>query len=237
MNPSIVALLELQVIDQQRQTLKKGREGKRTKLADAEKSKATADAAAVAAQAEVDRLGALVRQYHADIARCEATTVDLRAKQMNAKTNKDYMAIINSIEQAKMEKTLREQSIKEIDAKLAILNEKAAKAAEQAAVVAQNAAAMQTEAANAAQPGSEEAGIQLQYDTRKAAVDPAFLEVYERLVKANHKHPLLRVNPTTRATPLGTLISQNQIEQIRLGKLVIDRTSNSILFIDERPKG
>ena len=71
MNPSIVALLDLQVIDKRRLALKQAREQKQGKVADAEKTAAAAEAAAAAATAEVERMGALIRQYHADVERCD----------------------------------------------------------------------------------------------------------------------------------------------------------------------
>jgi predicted nucleic acid-binding Zn-ribbon protein len=233
MNPSIAALLDLQVIDKKRQALKQAREARRSKLGDAEKAWKTAEAAVLAAQAEVDKLGALVRQYTADSARCDATIADLRAKQMAAKTNKDYMAIINGIEAAKVEKTMREASIKELGAKLDGLKEKATKAGEQAQALKSAHGQVTTETGAPDQATPEEQEVDRQYDARKADVDPAFLEVYERLVKARHKMPLAKVDPGTRATPMGVIIGHNQIEQIRMGKLVIDRTSNSILYLGE----
>ena len=72
---------------------------------------------------------------------------------------------------------------------------------------------------------------QLFFDAAGGTIDPEFVRTYEKLVKSGHKSPLLRVDPTTRATPLGTLISHNMVEQIRQGKLVIDRTSNAILYL------
>jgi predicted nucleic acid-binding Zn-ribbon protein len=233
MNPSIAALLDLQVIDKKRQALKQAREARRSKLGDSEKAWKAAEAATQAATAEVDKLGALVRQYTADSARCDATIADLRTKQMAAKTNKDYMAIINGIEAAKVEKTMREASIKELGTKLDGLKAKAATAAEQAQKLKGDHEATVTATGGADQPTPEEQEVDRQYDARKADVDPAFLEVYERLVKARHKMPLAKVDPGTRATPMGVIIGHNQIEQIRMGKLVIDRTSNSILYLGE----
>jgi predicted nucleic acid-binding Zn-ribbon protein len=233
MNPNIAALLDLQVIDKQRQVLKQAREGLRNRVQKAADTAAAAQAAAVAAQAEVDRLQALLRQYANDMTRCDATINDLRAKQMGAKTNKDYMAIINGIEQAKVEKNLREQSMKDLTSRLEGLNDKAAKA--QAQVAELNAALVKLqENGGDGKPSPEEQAIQAQYDARKASCDPAFLEVYERLIKANHKMPLAKVDPHTRATPVGNLVSHNIIEQIRMGKLVVDRNTNSILYVVEK---
>ncbi len=235
MNPNIAALLELQIIDRKRQTLKLAREARRTKLTDAEKAHAAAEAGAIAAQAELDKQSALVRQYTEAAARCDNQIAELRSKQMGAKTNKDYMAIINGIELAKVEKSMREQSIKEINLKLDGLKDKAVKAVEAAAALKVEFQRLSAESGAASQPGAEEASIQRLYDEKKASIDAAFLETYERLVKARHPQPLAKVDPGTRATPMGVLISHNQIEQIRMGKLVVDRTSNSILYLNEAP--
>lgn len=235
MNPNIAALLELQVIDRKRQALKIAREARRAKLGDSEQAWKQAEALAQAGQADLEKLGALVRQYGADSARCDATIAELRSKQMGAKTNKDYMAIINGIEQAKIEKTMREQSIKELGVRLEALKEKAAKAAEQAAKLKAEHEKIAAAAGAPEQLSAEEQEIQRLYDERKATVDSAFLEAYERLVKARHPQPLAKVDPVSRATPMGVLVSHNQIEQIRMGKLVIDRNSNSILYLHESP--
>lgn len=235
MNSNIAALLDLQVIDKRRQALKQTRDGRKSKFADAEKAWKNAAASATTTTAESEKLGALIRQYTADSARCDATIADLRSKQMGAKTNKDYMAIINGIEAAKVEKGMREASIKEVTARLDALKDKAAKTAELAAKLKSDYETLTgTGAPEAATP--EESAIEGEYSQRKAQVDPAFLEVYERLVKARHPMPLAKVDPNTRATPMGILISHNQIEQIRMGKLVVCRNSNSILYIAETAK-
>ncbi len=232
MNPNIAALLDLQVIDRQRQVLKLAREARKLKLSEADKAWKAAEGNTLAAQQDLEKLNALVRQYTNDSARCDATIADLRSKQMGAKTNKDYMAIINGIEQAKIEKTMRDQSIKEITQRLDALKEKAGKAAEQSAVLKAEYDRIAGDG-GPDQPTSEEREIQKRYDDRKATIDAAFLETYERLVKARHPLPLAKVDPNSRATPMGVLISHNQIEQIRMGKLVVDRSSNSILYLAE----
>ncbi len=233
MNPSIDALLDLQVLDKQRLALKRAREERLNRLTDAEKSASSAAAETTAAAAEVEKLGALIRQYTADVARCEATINDLRSKQMNAKTNKEYMAIINGIETAKSEKANREQSVKDLAARVAEREAKVAAAKEHAEKL--SARRGELVAANDTEATPEEVELQRQYDERKAKVDPKFLEVYERLIKANHKMPLMRVDPKSRSTAFGSVLSHNQVEQIRMGKLVIDR-SNAILYIVDREK-
>lgn len=237
MNVSIDALLELQVIDKQRLTLKRARLQKGATLADARKAAVAGEEAAKAVEAEIEKKNALVRQYTADLARCDATITDLRQKQMSAKTNKEYMAIINGIEAARLEKNHRDQSLKELAAKMQELTDKLAKAKEQAATVAAQLAGVEKDTAAGTQATPEEQALQAQYDARKATVDPKFLEVYERLVAAKHPRPLMRVDPTTRSTPVGAVISHNQLEQIRMGKLVICSGTNAILYIAEAKRG
>jgi predicted nucleic acid-binding Zn-ribbon protein len=236
MNANIAALLDLQVIDKKRQVLKQAREARRSKFSEAEKAWKAAEAGALAAQAEVEKLNALIRQYTTDSSRCDATIADLRGKQMGAKTNKDYMAIINAIEAAKVEKGMRESSIKELGSRIEALQEKAAKAAELVAKAKSDHEALAAASGAPDQATPEELDVDRRYDERKAEVDPAFLEAYERLVKARHPMPLAKVDPNTRATPMGIMISHNQIEQIRMGKLVVCRNSNSILYIAEKAK-
>ncbi len=236
MNPSIDALLDLQVIDKRRQALKKAREQHSGRVADAEKAWQAAETAATAAAADVERMGALIRQYTSDLARCDTTIADLRSKQMNAKTNKEYMAIINGIETSKQEKILREQSVKELGAKTTEMEAKVTAAKEQSGKLKTTFEEVKAATGSAASPGAEELELQSQYDAAKARVDPAFLEIYERLVKANHKMPLMRVDAASRSTAFGSVISHNQVEQIRMGKLVVDRASNAILYLVEREK-
>jgi predicted nucleic acid-binding Zn-ribbon protein len=233
MNSSIEALLDLQVIDKKRLALKKAREAQTGQVDDAAKAAATADATAATSAGEVEKLGALIRQYGADSARCDQTIADLRSQQMNAKTNKEYMAIINGIEAAKLEKSNREASVKELNAKVEALQAKAKAALEQAAALKGKAEQVKTTNATAMLATPEEQELQKRYDDIRGTLDPAYLEAYERLVKANHKMPLMRIDPKTRSTPYGSIISHNMIEQIRMGKLVIERGTNAILYVDE----
>lgn len=231
MNPNIQALLDLQVTDKQRLTHKLARDAKLKKLADAEKTWKAAEVTAVSAQGEVDRLGSLIRQYTADVERCEKTVVELRAKQPEAKTNKEYMDLINGIEASKLEKVKRETSLKELQGRVDELTAKAKAANDKSAQLKATHDAIAAEAEASKVPSPAEAELQKQYDELRKTVEPSFLEHYERLVKVNHKTPLLRVDPATRSTPFGTLLSANHLEQLRAGKLVIDRTTNGILFL------
>ena len=236
MNSSIEALLDLQVIDKKRLTLKRAREQQNGQVDDAGKAATVAAATAVAATAEVEKLGALIRQYTADVARCDVTVAELRSQQMNAKTNKEYMVIINGIEAAKLEKANREASVKELSAKIEVLEAKAKTAKDQASALTVTANDVKSTNAAAAKPTEEEQVLQKRYDEIRGTIDPAFLEAYERLVKANHKMPLMRIDPKNRSTAYGTIISHNMIEQIRMGKLVIERGSNAIMYLDEVAK-
>ena len=231
MNSNIQTLLDLQVIDKQRLALKRAREAKLAKLVAADKAMQSADAAAASANNEVDRLGALIRQYTADVERCDKTVTDLRGKQPESKTNKEYMDLINGIEAAKLEKVKREASLKELTARVDDLTAKANAAKETAIKVKSAHDSTAVEAESAKVPTSEEAALQVQYDEAKRTVEPSFIEHYERLIKAHHKTPLLRVDPNTRATQFGSLLSPNHVEQIKAGKLVIDRATNGILYL------
>ena len=231
MKSSVHALLDLQVIDKERLQHLLARRAKQKKLGAAQAAAAAAASAAQAAHDEVGKLDALIRQYTTDVERCEATVADLKAKQPAAKTNKEYMDLVNGIEAAKLEKVKREASLKELAGRVESLQAKAAEAktkADQAQAASETVAA---EAAGADQPSAAEVELQQRYDDKKKEVEPAFLEHYERLVKANTKTPLLRVDPTTRATPYGALLSFNHLEQLRAGKLVIDRQTNAILYL------
>jgi len=231
MNSNIQTLLDLQVIDKQRLALKRAREAKLAKLAAAEKAMVAADAAAASAINEIDRLGAMIRQYTADVERCDKTVTDLRGKQPESKTNKEYMDLINGIEAAKLEKVKREASLKELMGRVDALTVKANDAKEAAAKVKVAHDATAIEAHSAKVPTAEESALQAQYDEAKHTVEPTFIEHYERLIKAHHKTPLLRVDAATRATPFGSLLSPNHVEQLKAGKLVIDRATNGILYL------
>jgi predicted nucleic acid-binding Zn-ribbon protein len=228
---SLNALLDLQVIDHERQKHLQARLAKAKKLAVAQAQAAAAASAAEAAQGEVGKLDALIRQYTTDVERCDATVTELKAKQPEAKTNKEYMDLVNGIEAAKLEKVKREASLKELKARTDALQAKADEAKTKADTAAATAAQVAVAAAGSDQPTAEEKELQSRYDAKKQEVEPAFLEQYERLVKSKAKQPLLRVDPTSRATPFGALLSPNKLEQLRAGKLVIDQQTNAILYL------
>lgn len=228
---SIHALLDLQVIDRERLQLRQARLAKVKKLTAAQAAAAAAAQAAEIAHGEVGKLDALIRQYTADVERCEATAADLKAKQPAAKTNKDYLDLLNGIEAAKLEKVKREASLKELRGRVDALQAKADEAKTKADEAKAKADAVAAEATGTDQPSPAEVELQQRYDEKKKEVEPAFLEHYERLVKANAKIPLMRVDAATRATPYGALLSNNHLEQLKAGKLVIDRQTNAILYL------
>lgn len=227
----VAALLELWTIDQRRRGLSKARDGKGAAVAKLEAEWKALEAASQAATGEAGRLDALIRQYTADCERCDKAIAEFSSRKLAAKSNKEYMDIHNGIEQSRAEKTQREQSVKELVARKAGLVEKAQAATAKAEAAKAKVEAARTEAAAEGGPTPEEAELATRADAIKAGLDPEFVKTYEKLVKSGHKSPLMRVDPKTRATPLGTLISHNMLEQIRQGKLVIDRTSNAILYI------
>lgn len=227
----VAALLELWTIDQRRRGLSKARDGKNAIVAKLEADWKSLETAAQTAATETGRLDALIRQYASDVERCDSSISELAQRKLVAKSNKEYMDIHNGIEQARAEKVQRDQSVKELNLKKSGLAEMAQTAAAKAA--AAKAKLDEARAAAAAEGGAtpEEAELAGRADAIRTTIDPEFVRTYEKLVKSGHKSPLLRVDPTTRSTPLGTLISHNMVEQIRQGKLVIDRTSNAILYL------
>ena len=228
----VAALLELWTIDQRRRELSTAREARTGSVAKVESEWKAAEAAAAVAASEADKIDALIRQYTGDAERCDKTIAELSAKKLAAKSNKEYMEIHNGIEQARAEKAQRELSVKETTARKATLVEKSQQVADKAAAAKATYEAAKAKAgAGPDTPSPEEAELTQKSESLKAGIDPEFLHPYEKLVKSGHKNPLMRVDPKTRSTPFGTLLSHNQVEQIRQGKLVIDRTTNSIMYI------
>ena len=231
MAESVTALLELWSIDQRRRKLSGVRDSASGAASKVEATWKTAEAAAKAAKAEVDRLDALIRQYASDVERCDKTIAELAQKKLGAKTNRDYMDIHNGIELARSEKTLREQSVKEQTIRQADLAAKAEVAAAKAAAAKAEYETASSKVGAAGGPTADEVELETQAAAIKARVEPEYLAVYEKLIKSGHKSPLMRVDPKTRTTPVGAILSHNQVEQIRQDKLVIDRGSNAILYL------
>lgn len=236
MHANISALLDLHRVNEQRQRLVRDRQERERRLAAAHKALAAVAAQASEAQGEVDRNDALVRQYTADIERCETTINDLRSRQMEAKTNKEYLAIINGVENAKAERALREESLKNLGEQIDALKATAAAATARRDQVAAKVAEVEAEATGTSEAAASEAELERIYQDKRARVDAKFLEHYERLIQARHRMPLVPVDPASRATPFGNIVSHNQCEQLRLGQFVVDAASNGILYLKEEAR-
>lgn len=229
MAETIAALLELWSIDQRRRQFAEARASAQARLAQAETAWKAAAATAAKLAEELQRLEALIRQYQGDVERCERTIAELGARKQHAKSNREYMEIHNAIEQAKAERAKRALSVQEQSKRREALAAQAA-AAEAKAQAAKQAYDAET-AAQQTGPSDEERALDAQAEAIKPRIDPEFLDVYERLVRSGHRTPLLPVDVKTRATPFGVILSHHQLEQLRQGKLVIDRTTNAILYL------
>ncbi|MDA3959941.1 MAG: hypothetical protein PF961_04055 [Planctomycetota bacterium] len=233
MNETIAALLELHDVNRQRLVLVKDRTTREDRLGEASKALKAVTAAREAAEQAVHSNDALTRQYTADLERCDNTIAKLREQQMQAKTNKEYLACINGIENAKSEKKLRTESLTqlaaEVEAKQAAVEAAKAKEADVAAAVEK----VEAEVGGGAAAEISESELDRMYAEKKTKVDPKFLEIYERLVTSKHPMPLMKVDGATRATPMGNMISTQQLELLRLGHLVTDQGSNAILYVNE----
>ena len=184
MHANLRALLDLHDINQSRVRLLRAAQDSEKAL-QAERDKAAALVAKAEALAtEATSADALIRKYEADIARCDETIEQNRAQQSTAKTNKEYLALINGIEDAKNEKRLREESLTrlqaDIDGKKAAAEAAKTEAEQQAAVVSQQ------EAAAAEETAGEESleNLERLYNEQKVNVDGELLQVYERLMQS-----------------------------------------------------
>ncbi|TVR44419.1 MAG: hypothetical protein EA402_07015 [Planctomycetota bacterium] len=233
MHPAIAQLLDLHQVNEQRQRLRSTREGRDSKRQQAEAALAKFQRLQQAAAKKVDDQGALIRQYTADVERCDAQIQELRGKQMEAKTNKEYLECINGVEHAKAEKKLRQESLTSLGSQVEALQAQAAAAQAKLDEIQgkyDNFMAGLEEPADAATSAEE---LERIYQEKRRNCDAKFLEVYERLIEARHKHPLIPIHPLTRATPLGQIISHNDCERIRNGQLVTDPMTNGILYLTE----
>lgn len=233
MHEHIKALLALDDINRQRLILARQRQDRESAIAAAREQAAKAAKLAEEAERKAGGMDALIRQYTSDVERCDQTVVELRGKQMMAKSNKDYLAIINGIEEAKHEKKQRVASLANVGGEVDKLREHADALAATAAAAASAVDALIAEQADRSEAGEAEAELDRLYAEAKAKVDAKYLEVYERLIQANHPRPLMQVDGSTRATPMGNMISTQKLEALRLGQLVTDPSSNAILYVDE----
>ncbi|TVR14457.1 MAG: hypothetical protein EA401_04495 [Planctomycetota bacterium] len=235
MHPAITQLLDLHQVNVQRQRLIQDRSGREEKRRQADQALAKFTTQHETAHKMVADQGALIRQYTADVDRCDTEIQSLRSRQMEAKSNKEYLECINGIENAKAEKKLREESLSNLNASVDELQSKASAAEQKLAEIRakyEQFVANLEESQEAEQSAQE---LERMYQEKRQGLDPKFLEVYERLIEAKHHMPLIPVDPVTRATPLGQIISHNDCERIRGGQLVTDPMTNGILYIKEEP--
>lgn len=233
MHESIKSLLELHDIDRQRQILKKERERREAGIAEARAELDAANAKADEARAKADEYTALITQKQKEIEQADKTIEELRQGQSSAKTNKEYMAIINGIEEAKASKSMAEEKLAEVQATIDEINSAADELSSERDQVKERVEATITAIEAKADSEVSEAELDRMYEEQAPRVDSKFLEVYERLIKSNHPMPLMPIDANSRATPYGNLVSQNQMEQIRKGMLCTDQTNNAILYIKE----
>ena len=237
MHPAIIQLLDLHRINQNRQLLQNDRLGRSSKRQQADAALEKYKKLHEAAGSKVSDQDALIRQYTADVERCDAEILKLRSQQMEAKTNKEYLDCINGVETAKAEKKLREESLENLQANVDELKASADKAAAQLADIQAKYDKFIAEHQEPEASGSSLEEVERIYAEKRQGLDAKFLEVYERLIAARHKTPLLEVNPATRATPLGQIISHNDCERIRNGELVTDPMTNGILYMKDVAEG
>lgn len=233
MHPVITALLDLHDVNRKRMALARERRAVEAKLETAQKALAQMTTEADRLEGETRTSDALIRQYRSDVERCERVIRESREKQMQAKTNKEYLACVNAAEQAKSEKRLREESLKQLDTNVEVKRQAAQAALARRDEAAKALDSAKSEVAAGAERNAAEKQLDAIYQEKRNAVEPKFLETYERLVAANHRMPLMKVDPRTRATPYGQIIGTNQLEMIRLGHFVKDPQSNAILYVDE----
>jgi len=233
MHDTFSALLELHEVNNRQQLLIKERKAREAKLTQATEAYKSAVATREKAAEEAERSDALIRQYGTDIERCDSTIAKLREQQMQARTNKEYLACINGVENAKAEKRLREESLRNLHERIDELKEqlKRTEEAEEAAKATMETA--ERELGEQQEEAESEAELERIYSEKKQGVDPKFLEVYERLISARHPMPLMKVDLRTGATPMGNRLNTQALEQLRLGQLVTDSASNAILYVEE----
>jgi len=102
--------------------------------------------------------------------------------KLGAKSNKEYMEIHNGIEQARAEKTQREQSVKEQTLRQADLAAKAQVAADKAAAAKAEFETAAGKVGAVGGPTTDEQDLDAQAAAVKARIDPEFLQVYDRLL-------------------------------------------------------
>ena len=227
------ALIDLHTLNKQRSRLMHSERKRQSGVRKAEKALEDAQAAAERAASGSSQADALIRSLNEEITTLQTKINDLKEAQLNAATNKEYLATINEAETARADLAAKQTRLTSIE-NAAASQVAAAEAALEA--LSQAEAKLATEKEQA-QPSEEAAGaierMQGLYQDARKAVDPELLARYDRLVKSGHRQPMLGVHPTSGATSFGNRLPTSQLERLRRGEVVIDQMTQSILYIDD----
>lgn len=236
MHPHIRELIALHDIDRRRRRMVEEREKREQRQDRAKRALANANTAAEDAAEKATGADALIRQYTARIDELQEKVTTLRAQQMEAKSNKDYVSILNGIEEANAEAKLTREKLADLHANIDAMKAKAEAIAEKRdAVKAKHDEILEVTESDT-DVDTSEAELNRMYTEQRSKVESNFLEVYERLVSAKHPMPVMPVDPNTRATPMGNVLPSHNFEKLMGGELMIDEASNAILYLDDEKK-
>jgi predicted nucleic acid-binding Zn-ribbon protein len=227
------ALLELHTLNKQRSKLLHAERKRQSGVHKAEKKLTLAKEAAERANSGSQQADALIRSLTEDISVMQAQLDELKEQQLNAATNKEYLAAINTAEMTRADMAAKQTRLASINN--AAESQQAAATAAAEAVTAAEATLAEEQAK--AEPAPEAAGaldrLRGLYKEARTKVDPELLARYDRLVKSGHRQPMLAVHPTTGSTSMGNRLPTSQLEKLRRGEVVIDQMTQSILYIDQ----
>ena len=208
MHPAIIQLLDLHRINQNRQLLQNDRLGRSSKRQQAD-----------AALEKYKKLHEAADPRLAIKTRSSANTPPMLSAAMRKSSScvrskwKLKPQGISRLHQRRRNRQgrekLREESLENLQANVDELKASADKAAAQLADIQAKYDKFVAEHQEPEASGSSQEEVERIYAEKRQGLDAKFLEVYERLIAARHKTPLLEVNPATRATPLGQIISHN----------------------------
>jgi predicted nucleic acid-binding Zn-ribbon protein len=233
MHPTTLALLRLHEAWNQYQAIEEDIKLRKNRIRQADTKLTTMEAECLKVEKEAAEIDALIRQYASDVDRCETQIASMRSQQTDAKTNRDYIKAVNTIEESRAEIKLRQSSLADLKKRVLDRQTRAQEVrtafeknrARHAKFIADNQVGEQM---------IESAGkLKALYDMTRSQVAPEYLEVYERLTKSNCKTPLIAVHPETRATSVGIILSHHQMEILRSGQLLQDRATNGIFYLRE----
>jgi predicted nucleic acid-binding Zn-ribbon protein len=236
MHPHITELLALHEIDRSRQRLVGEREKREQRQLRAERALANANAAATEAAEKAVGADALIRQYSSRIEELQEQIASLRAQQMEAKSNKDYVAILNKIEEANAEAKLTREKPADLRANIDAMKARAEAISAKRDVVKAKHDEVLEACTGETDVDASEAELTRLYREQRSKVESNFLEVYERLVSSKHPMPVMPVDPKSRATPMGNVLPSHNFERLMGGELMIDEASNAILYLADEKK-